>query len=111
MSVAFNPSHLEAVDPVVEGIVRARQDTTGDINRERVIPVLIHGDAAFAGQGVVPETMNLSRLEGYATGGTIHVVINNQLGFTTPPEEARSGHYATDIARGDSVPDLARERR
>ena len=64
-----------------------------------MIPVLIHGDAAFAGQGVVPETMNLSHLEGYATGGTIHVVINNQIGFTTPPEEARSGHYATDIAR------------
>jgi 2-oxoglutarate dehydrogenase E1 component len=104
MSVAFNPSHLEAVDPVVQGIVRARQDVMGDTNRERVIPVLIHGDAAFAGQGVVPETMNLSRLEGYSTGGTIHVVINNQIGFTTPPEEARSGHYATDIARAVQCP-------
>ena len=104
MSVAFNPSHLEAVDPVVEGIVRARQDTTGDTNRERILPILIHGDAAFAGQGVVPETMNLSRLEGYSTGGTIHVVINNQIGFTTPPEEARSGHYATDIARAVQCP-------
>jgi len=104
ISVAFNPSHLEAVDPVVQGIVRARQDTIGDVNRERVIPVLIHGDAAFAGQGVVPETMNLSRLEGYSTGGTIHIVINNQIGFTTPPEEARSGHYATDIARAVQCP-------
>jgi len=104
MSVAFNPSHLEAVDPVVEGIVRARQDTIGDTKRERVLPLLIHGDAAFAGQGVVPETMNLSRLEGYSTGGTIHVVINNQIGFTTPPEEARSGHYATDIARAVQCP-------
>ena len=70
----------------------------------RCIPVLIHGDAAFAGQGVVPETLNLSRLEGYATGGTIHVVINNQIGFTTPPDEARSGHYATDIARAVQSP-------
>jgi multifunctional 2-oxoglutarate metabolism enzyme len=104
MSVAFNPSHLEAVDPVVEGIVRARQDNIGDANRERVLPLLIHGDAAFPGQGVVPETMNLSRLEGYSTGGTIHVVINNQIGFTTPPEEARSGHYATDIARAVQCP-------
>lgn len=104
ISVAFNPSHLEAVDAVVEGIVRARQDTLGDTKRELVIPVLIHGDAAFAGQGVVPETMNLSRLEGYSTGGTIHVVINNQIGFTTPPEEARSGHYATDIARAVQSP-------
>jgi 2-oxoglutarate dehydrogenase E1 component len=104
VSVAFNPGHLEAVDAVVEGIVRARQDNLGDTNRELVIPVLIHGDAAFAGQGVVPETMNLSRLEGYSTGGTIHVVINNQIGFTTPPEEARSGHYATDIARAVQSP-------
>lgn len=104
MSVAFNPSHLEAVDAVVEGIVRARQDAIGDQLRERVIPVLIHGDAAFAGQGVVPETLNLSRLEGYTTGGTIHIVINNQIGFTTPPEEARSGHYATDIARAVQSP-------
>jgi multifunctional 2-oxoglutarate metabolism enzyme len=104
MSVAFNPSHLEAVDPVVQGIVRARQDNMGDTDRELVLPVLIHGDAAFAGQGVVPETMNLSRLEGYSTGGTIHIVINNQIGFTTPPEEARSGHYATDIARAVQCP-------
>ena len=104
MSVAFNPSHLEAVDPVVQGMVRARQDAIGDNNRDRIIPLLIHGDAAFAGQGVVPETLNLSRLEGYAAGGTIHIVINNQIGFTTPPEEARSGHYATDIARAVQAP-------
>ncbi|HUJ51735.1 MAG TPA: multifunctional oxoglutarate decarboxylase/oxoglutarate dehydrogenase thiamine pyrophosphate-binding subunit/dihydrolipoyllysine-residue succinyltransferase subunit, partial [Bryobacteraceae bacterium] len=90
VSVAFNPSHLEAVDPVVEGIVRPKQDRLGDKQRERVIPILVHGDAAFAGQGVVAETLNLSQLEGYTTGGTIHLVINNQIGFTTNPDEARS---------------------
>ena len=104
VSVAFNPSHLEAVDPVVEGIVRAKQDRSGDTEREQVIPVLIHGDAAFAGQGVVPETLNLSQLQGYATGGTIHLVINNQLGFTTNPDDARSGAYATDIAKAIVAP-------
>ena len=104
VSVAFNPSHLEAVDPVVEGIVRARQDRMGDDERKMVLPILIHGDAAFAGQGVIPETLNLSRLKGYATGGTVHIVINNQIGFTTPPEEARSGHYSTDIARAIQSP-------
>ena len=104
VSVAFNPSHLEAVDPVVEGMVRVRQDRMGDAARERVIPILIHGDAAFAGQGVVMETLNLSQLEGYATGGTIHVVINNQVGFTTDPGEARSGTYATDIAKAIVAP-------
>jgi len=104
VSVAFNPSHLEAVDPVVEGIVRIRQDRTGDTERDRVIPILIHGDAAFAGQGVVMETLNLAHLEGYATGGTIHVVINNQVGFTTNPNESRSGTYATDIAKAIVAP-------
>ncbi|HYO80426.1 MAG TPA: 2-oxoglutarate dehydrogenase E1 component, partial [Bryobacteraceae bacterium] len=104
VSVAFNPSHLEAVDPVVEGIVRVRQDRMGDTERESVIPILIHGDAAFAGQGVVMETLNLSQLPGYATGGTIHVVINNQVGFTTDPADARSGTYATDIAKAIVAP-------
>ncbi len=103
-SVSPNPSHLEAVDPVVEGIVRPKQDRLGDVRRERVIPVLVHGDAAFAGQGVVAETLNLSQLDGYATGGTIHLVINNQIGFTTLPDEARSTPYSTDVARGVQAP-------
>src|SRR5438094_5238352 len=104
VSVAFNPSHLEAVDPVVEGIVRPKQDRLGDVVRGRVIPLLIHGDAAFAGQGVVAETLNLSQLDGYWTGGTIHLVINNQIGFTTLPDEARSTPYSTDVARGVQAP-------
>ncbi len=104
VSVAFNPSHLEAVDPVAEGIVRPKQDRLGDTRRERVIPILIHGDAAFAGQGVVAETLNLSQLEGYTTGGTIHLVINNQIGFTTNPDEARSTPYSTDVARMVQAP-------
>jgi 2-oxoglutarate dehydrogenase E1 component len=104
VSVAFNPSHLEAVDPVVEGIVRPKQDRIGDTKRERVIPILIHGDAAFAGQGVVMETLNLSQLEGYTTGGTIHLVINNQIGFTTNPDASRSSAHSTDIARMVQAP-------
>ena len=104
VSVSPNPSHLEAVDPVVEGIVRPKQDRLGDRARERVIPVLIHGDAAFAGQGVVAETLNLSGLDGYTTGGTIHVIINNQIGFTTLPDESRSTPYSTDVARGVQAP-------
>ena len=104
VSVAPNPSHLEAVDPVVEGIVRPKQDRLGDTSRARVIPVLVHGDAAFAGQGVVAETLNLSQLDGYSTGGTIHIVINNQIGFTTNPDESRSTPYSTDVARGVQAP-------
>ena len=104
VSVSPNPSHLEAVDPVVEGIVRPKQDRLGDAKRERVIPLLVHGDAAFSGQGVVSETLNLAQLDGYSTGGTIHLVINNQIGFTTLPEEARSSPYSTDVARGVQAP-------
>jgi multifunctional 2-oxoglutarate metabolism enzyme len=104
ISMAFNPSHLEAVDPVVEGIVRAQQDRRGDKERSQILPILIHGDAAFAGQGVVAETLNLSLLEGYATGGTIHLIINNQIGFTTNPSDERSGTYSSDIARCIQAP-------
>ncbi len=104
VSVAPNPSHLEWVNPVIEGIVRAKQERFGDVMREKVIPVLVHGDAAFAGQGIVWETLNHSQLYGYRTGGTIHVIINNQIGFTTAPEEARSSPYATDLALAVQAP-------
>lgn len=99
MSMEPNPSHLESVDPVVEGKARARQDRCGDAGRNRVMPLLIHGDAAFSGQGIVAETLNMSQLEGYGTGGTLHIVLNNQIGFTTTPSEARSTQYATDVAK------------
>ncbi|MFW2388282.1 MAG: 2-oxoglutarate dehydrogenase E1 component [Polyangiales bacterium] len=99
MTLAFNPSHLEFVNPVVEGRVRAKQDRKGDDERITVLPLLIHGDAAFVGQGVVAETLNLSRLQAYGTGGTVHVVINNQIGFTTDPADSRSTAYCTDITR------------
>ena len=103
--LAANPSHLEAVDPVVEGTARARQRIRGDTeHRRKVLPLLIHGDAAFAGQGIVSETLNMSQLHGYCTGGTVHVVVNNQIGFTTLPEDARSSMYATDIAKMIEVP-------
>ncbi len=104
LSLASNPSHLEAVDPVVEGMARAKQMLIGDRKHAFVIPVLLHGDAAFAGQGVVAETLNLSQLKGYRTGGTIHVIINNQIGFTTGPESARSSTYATDVAKAVMAP-------
>ncbi len=104
VSVAPNPSHLEWINPVIEGIVRAKQERLGDVMREKVIPVLVHGDAAFAGQGIVWETLNHSQLYGYRTGGTIHVIINNQIGFTTAPEEARSSPYATDLALAVQAP-------
>ena len=104
-SLVANPSHLEAVDPVLEGVVRAKQDV---IDKGEpgftVLPVLIHGDAAFAGQGVVAETLNLSQLRGYRTGGTVHIVVNNQVGFTTAPQHSRSSVYATDVARMIQAP-------
>jgi len=99
-----NPSHLEAVNPVVEGFARARQDLIGDGSGAHVMPLLMHGDAAFAGQGIVAETLNMSQLEGYKTGGTIHIIINNQIGYTTLPENARSTRYSTDIAKMLMVP-------
>jgi 2-oxoglutarate dehydrogenase E1 component len=99
-----NPSHLEAVDPVVEGFSRARQELIADKSSAPVLPLLIHGDAAFAGQGIVAETLNMSQLEGYKTGGTFHIIINNQIGYTTLPENARSTRYSTDIAKMLMVP-------
>ncbi|HJQ97066.1 MAG TPA: multifunctional oxoglutarate decarboxylase/oxoglutarate dehydrogenase thiamine pyrophosphate-binding subunit/dihydrolipoyllysine-residue succinyltransferase subunit, partial [Candidatus Polarisedimenticolaceae bacterium] len=104
VTLAPNPSHLEAVDPVVEGAVRAKQDRAGDDEHRSVLPILLHGDAAFAGQGVVAETLNLSQLRGYRTGGTVHIVVNNQIGFTTGPKDARSSPYATDVARMVQAP-------
>ncbi|WP_433408065.1 multifunctional oxoglutarate decarboxylase/oxoglutarate dehydrogenase thiamine pyrophosphate-binding subunit/dihydrolipoyllysine-residue succinyltransferase subunit [Saccharomonospora azurea] len=108
VSLTANPSHLETVDPVLEGIVRAKQDLLDKGDRETggftVLPVLLHGDAAFAGQGVVAETLNLALLRGYRTGGTVHVIINNQVGFTTAPEHSRSSQYATDVAKMIGAP-------
>ncbi|MBK9266630.1 MAG: 2-oxoglutarate dehydrogenase E1 component [Polyangiaceae bacterium] len=105
LTLTFNPSHLEFVNPVVEGRVRAKQDRIGAKTAERaVMPLLIHGDAAFIGQGIVAETLNMTGLEGYRTGGTIHVIVNNQVGFTTNPSESRSTRYSSDITRMLKVP-------
>jgi 2-oxoglutarate dehydrogenase E1 component len=104
VSLVSNPSHLEAVSPVLEGFARAKQDLLGMSSRYTVLPLLMHGDAAFAGQGVVAETLELSQLRGYRTGGTVHVVVNNQVGFTTAPAAARSSVYATDVARAVQAP-------
>jgi 2-oxoglutarate dehydrogenase E1 component len=104
VSLSANPSHLEAVDPVLEGITRAKQDVLDRGEEFPVLPILLHGDAAFAGQGVVAETLNLSQLRGYRTGGTIHVIVNNQVGFTTSPRHSRSSVYSTDVARMVQAP-------
>ncbi len=104
VSLAFNPSHLEFVNPVAMGRMRARQDQAGDTWRSRGMLVLVHGDAAFAGEGIVQETLNMSGLAGYTVGGTLHIIVNNQVGFTTSPEEGRSSTYATDVARLLDVP-------
>lgn len=99
IEMTFNPSHLEAINPVVEGKVRAKQDRYGADGVKAVLPILIHGDAAFAGQGLVVETLNMAGLDGFKTGGTIHIVINNQIGFTTEPRDSRTGHYCTEVAK------------
>lgn len=105
VSLTANPSHLEAVDPVLEGLVRAKQDIL-DKGEDgfTVLPLMLHGDAAFAGQGVVAETLNLALLRGYRTGGTVHIVVNNQVGFTTAPEYSRSSEYCTDVAKMIGAP-------
>jgi len=104
ISLVSNPSHLEAVDPVVEGKTRGFQRRRGDTNRKKVMPVLIHGDASFSGQGIVYETLNLSQLKGYRTGGTVHIIINNQIGFTTASRDSRSSYFSSDVAKSLPIP-------
>lgn len=104
LSLCFNPSHLEFVNPVALGRMRAKQDRAGDTKRDRGMALMIHGDASFAGEGIVQETLNLSGLEGYSTGGALHVIVNNQLGFTTPPAQIMSSSYCSDIAKMLQIP-------
>ena len=104
VSLLPNPSHLELIDPIQQGIVRCQQEIAGDKDRTRVVPVTIHGDASFTGQGIIPETLNLSELSGFRTGGTIHVIVNNQVGFTTAPRQGRFTPYPTDVAKMIQAP-------
>lgn len=104
VTVLANPSHLETVNPVLQGVVRAEQHYMNDDKREKVVPICLHGDAAMAGQGVVFETLQMQDLKNYRVGGTIHVVVNNQVGFTTTPDKARSGKYASDVAKAINAP-------
>ncbi len=104
LDLMFNPSHLEFVNPVAQGVLRAEQDMIGDVNRDRSLLILIHGDASVVGEGIVQETLNLSNLEGYGIGGTVHVIVNNQIGFTTGAEQGRSSRYASDVARMLPIP-------
>ena len=111
LSLTANPSHLEIVDPVVLGKVRAKQDQLQDKERREVLPLLLHGDAAFAGQGVVAECLGLSGLRGHRTGGSLHFIVNNQIGFTTAPRFSRSSPYPSDVAKMIDATDLPCERR
>src|SRR5204863_10068507 len=104
VSLVPNPSHLELINPIQQGIVRCKQSIFGDKGRGRVVPITMHGDAAFTGQGIVLETLNLSELPGYRTGGTIHIIVNNQIGFTTPPKQGRFTPYPTDVAKAIQAP-------